>query len=78
MGCDQRGHLLTLLLSERRDPAASVRESIWGAGLALTAQEVPNRGGTGAQQFSHFILGVLATFIDFYDSATEVIGVRFP
>jgi hypothetical protein len=54
-----------------------VRESVWGAGVALTAQEVPNRGGTDATQFSHFLLGVLATFIDFYDSATEIIGVGF-
>jgi len=74
---DQRGHLLTLLLSERRSPAASVRESLCGAGLALTAQEVPNRGGTDAKQFAHFILGVLATLIDFYNSATEIIGVGF-
>ena len=68
---DQRGHLPPLLLLEPRSPATSVREGIGGAGLTLTAQEVTNRGGADAKQFGHFILGVLATFIGFYDSVAK-------
>jgi hypothetical protein len=75
MGFEQRGHLLTFLLREPRCPAASVRERIGGAGRALTAQEVANRGGTDAKQVGYFVLGVLATFIGRYDSMAEVVRV---
>jgi hypothetical protein len=77
MVLDQCGHPLPLILIEPRTSATSVREGIWRAGLALTAQEITNRGGTDAKQFGHFVLSVIATFIGFYDSVAEIIRVGF-
>ena len=75
MGFDEGRYLFALFLIELRRLTARVWEGLGGASLVLTAQEVPNRGGTDAKQFGHFALRVLPTFIGFYDSVAEIVRV---
>ena len=56
------------LVVESRLATAGVRQGIGGAGLAVAAQEVLDRGETDAEQLGDFGQSVLAAFVSFDDA----------